>query len=135
MDENEVGRVVVDAAVQVHRALGPGLLESVYEVVLAYEVALRGLEVARQVPISIAYKDVTFAEAFRADLFVERRVIVELKCVEYVSNAHKKQLLTYLRLSDCRLGFLLNFSGAVMKSGIIRMVNGLRESPSAQDLE
>jgi len=118
---------VVDTAVAVHRGLGPGLLESVYEVILAHELQERGLRVVRQVPIAIEYHGVMFDEGFRADLVVEDKVIVELKTVEKVNNAHKKQLLTYLRLSGCKLGFLLNFGAALMKEGIVRTVNGLEE--------
>jgi|SRR5258706_2035824 GxxExxY protein len=125
MTENEIGKVVVDAAIAVHRELGPGLLESVYEIVLAYELGQRGLHVNRQVPIQIRYKDMTFDEAFRADLVVAEKVIVELKSVEQVSEAHKKQVQTYLRLRGCKLGFLLNFGEALMKRGITRVVNGL----------
>ena len=125
MTENEIGKVVVDTAVAVHRELGPGLLESVYEVVLAYELGQRGLLVQRQVPVTIRYKEITFDEAFRADLVVEEKVVVELKSVEQVSEAHKKQVQTYLRLRGCKLGFLLNFGEALMKRGITRMGNGL----------
>ena len=127
MTENEIGKIVVDAAIAVHRELGPGLLESVYEVVLAYELKQRGFRVNRQVPISILYKEMTFDEAFRADLVVEDKVIVELKSVERVSEAHKKQVQTYLRLTGCKLGFLLNFGEALMKRGITRVVNGLED--------
>jgi GxxExxY protein len=128
MTENDIGRIVVDAAVAVHRELGPGLLESVYEVILAFELGQRGLSVKRQVPISIHYKQITFDEAFRADLMVEERVVIELKSVEQISQAHKKQLLTYLRLTGCKLGFLLNFGEALMKRGITRTVNGIEDS-------
>ena len=128
MTENEIGAVIVDAALVIHRELGPGLLESVYEVVLDYELGQRGLSVQRQVPIAIHYKQMTFEEAFRADLVVESKVIIELKSVEQVSQAHKKQLLTYLRLTGCQLGFLLNFGEALMKRGITRTVNGIKDS-------
>jgi GxxExxY protein len=128
MTENEIGTVIVDAALAVHREIGPGLLESVYEVILAYELGQRGLSVKRQVPISIHYKQITFDEAFRADLVVEDKVVVELKSTEQVSQAHKKQLLTYLRLTGCKLGFLLNFGEALMKRGITRTVNGIEDS-------
>ena len=127
MSENEIGRVVVDAAVAGHRELGPGLLESVYQVILAYELKQHGLSVKRQVPIPIHYKKLTFIEAFRADLVVEEKVIIELKSVEQVSQAHKKQLLTYLRLTGCKLGFLLNFGEVLMKRGITRTVNGIED--------
>jgi len=113
----------------VHRQLGPGLLESVYEIVLAYELQQRGLGVNRQMPIPIRYQDMTFDEAFRADLLVAEKVIVELKSVEQVSEAHKKQVQTYLRLTGCKLGFLLNFGEALMKRGITRVVNGLKDRP------
>ena len=125
MTENEISKVILDSAIAVHKELGPGLLESVYEVALAYELQQRGLRVNRQVPIAIRYKDMTFDEAFRADLIVEEKVIVELKSVEQVSDAHKKQVQTYLRLTGCKLGFLLNFGEALMKRGITRVVNGL----------
>jgi GxxExxY protein len=128
MTENEIGAVIVDAAVAVHRELGPGLLESVYEVILAYELTQRGLSVTRQVPIPIRYREMIFEEAFRADLLVEGKVVVELKCLEQINQAHKKQLLTYLRLTGCKLGFLLNFGEALMKRGITRTVNGIEES-------
>jgi len=127
MTENEIGTIVVDAGVQVHREIGPGLLETVYEIVLARELHERGLSVERQVPIAIEYKGIRFDEAFRADLLVERKVIVELKSVEHVTPAHKKQIQTYLRLTGCRLGYLLNFGEALMKQGITRAVNGLPE--------
>lgn len=125
MNENEIGKITLDAAFAVHRELGPGLLESVYEAVLAAELLQRGLSVERQVPVTIRYKGMTFDEAFRADLVVEEKVIVELKSVERVSEAHKKQVQTYLRLTECKLGFLLNFGEALMKRGITRVVNGL----------
>jgi GxxExxY protein len=123
MTEDEIGREVVDVAVKVHRIVGPGLLEMVYEVVLAHELRRRGLQVERQVPIQMTYQRLTFEEAFRVDLMVEDKVIIELKSVERLSSAHKKQLLTYLRLTDKRLGYLLNFSAALMRDGIIRTVN------------
>jgi len=127
MTENEIGRQVVDAAIAVHREIGPGLLESVYETVLAHELGQRGLHVERQVPIATEYRGVVLDKAFQADLLVDNKVIVELKCVESISNAHRKQLLTYLRLSGRKLGYLLNFSEVLMKHGISRTVNGLTE--------
>ena len=127
MDENEIGREVVDAAIAVHRELGPGLLETVYEVILLDELRERGLKAKRQVPVSIEYRRKRFEEGFRADLIVEDKVILELKSVGAISNAHKKQLLTYLKLTGMRLGYLLNFGEAVMRDGITRTVNGLPE--------
>ena len=127
MHPNEIGRVVVDVAVNVHRALGPGLLESVYETVLAHEFRKHGLDVRRQVPIPIRYDDLTFDEGFRADLILNDEVIVELKSLLQLSAAHRKQIQTYLRLSGKKLGFLLNFGEALMRDGIVRAVNGLPE--------
>ena len=125
MNEEEIGKHVVDAAVKIHSRLGPGLLESVYEAVLARELQTRGLRLARQVPVSIAYEGLTFDEGFRADIIVEGKVILELKSVEQLSKVHHKQLLTYLRLSNLKLGFLLNFGADLMKDGLKRIVNGL----------
>ncbi len=94
MIENEIGKQIIDSAVQIHRELGPGLLEMVYEIILAHELRQRGLRIERQVPVAIKYQGLKFNEGFRADLIVENKVIVELKCVEKLNNAHKKQLLT-----------------------------------------
>jgi len=127
MTENEIGKIVVDAAVSLHRDLGPGLLETVYEVLLAHVLRQRGLAVERQIPIPIEYRGIRFDEGFRADIIIEGKVILELKSVEMVNNAHKKQLLTYLRLTGLKLGYLLNFGEALMKDGITRIVNRLDE--------
>ena len=127
--ENEIGTRVIEAAIAVHRELGPGLLETVYEVVLARELTERGLKVVRQAPVPITYKGIRFDEGFRADLIVEDRVILELKSVERVVPAHKKQVQTYLKLTGCKLGYLLNFGEEVMRTGITRCVNGLEEQP------
>lgn len=124
MTENEIGDIVVDSAVRIHRRLGPGLLESVYETILCYELQNRGLSVERQVPVPITYDRICFTVGFRADLVVEEKVILELKSVERLTKAHKKQLLTYLRLADKRVGYLLNFGEALMKDGICRIING-----------
>jgi GxxExxY protein len=130
MTENEIGTIVVDTAIRVHRELGPGLLESVYEIVLAHELAQHRLKVERQVPISINYKGIVFPEAFRADLLVEGKVILELKSLEQISKSHRKQIQTYLRLTGLRLGYIFNFGAALMKDGIVRAVNGLAEDGS-----
>ncbi len=127
MNENEVARCVVDAAYQVHTRLGPGLLESVYETILAYELAERGLEVRRQQPIPITYGELKFEEGFRADLIVADLVLVELKSVEVIAPVHKKQTLTYLKLSGKRLGLLINFGSPLIKDGITRIANGLTD--------
>jgi len=127
MTENEIGTIVIEAAIAVHRELGPGLMETVYEVILGRELQDRGLTVDRQVPVPIQYKGIRFDEGFRADIIVEGKVILELKSVERVTAAHKKQVQTYLRLTGCKLGYLLNFGESLMKSGITRCVNGLEE--------
>ena len=123
MTENEIAKVVVDAAYRVHVTLGPGLLESVYELALSHEMGKRGLKVERQVSVPIEYDGIQFDEGFRIDLFVERKVVVELKSVEKVLPVHKKQILTYIRLTDTRLGLLINFGAPLIKDGITRMVN------------
>ncbi len=125
MNENQVARIVVDAAFKVHTRLGPGLLESVYEEVLAYELALRRLRIERQKPLPVVYDDVRLELGYRIDMLVEDQVILELKSVEAIAAVHTKQLLTYLRLADKRLGLLINFGDALIKRGIKRIVNGL----------
>lgn len=125
MTENAVAKEVVDAAFKVHTTLGPGLLESVYEAVLAHELGLRGLEVQRQTPIAVRYEGLTFEQGFRADLVVGGLVIVEIKSTETTAPVHKKQLLTYLRLSGLKLGLLINFGAPLIKDGITRLVNKL----------
>jgi len=126
MVENELAKIIVDAAAfHIHKRLGPGLLESVYEVVLAHVLMKRELKVKRQVPVAIVYDDIKFDVGFRADLIIEDKVIVELKSVENVVPVHKKQLLTYLRLADKRLGLLINFGAELIRDGITRVVNGL----------
>ena len=125
MNENEIGTIVVDCAVRLHRDLGPGLLETVYEVILERMFHEAGLKAKRQIPISIEYKGIRFNEGFRADLIVNNRVIIELKTVESINKAHKKQVLTYLKLTGMKLGYLLNFGEAVMKNGIYRIINGI----------
>ena len=127
--ENEIGTIVVESAIEVHRQLGPGLLESVYELALSHEIAICGLMVVCQVPVPIRYKTVEFNEGFRADMIVADRVILELKSVEQIAKVHIKQLQTYLKLSDKKLGYLLNFGAPLMKDGIIRVVNRLEDDP------
>jgi len=128
MTENEIARVVVDACYHIHVHLGPGLLESVYHRVLEHELTKRGLRVRREVPVSFRYDGIEFDEGFRADLIVEDKVILELKSVENAAPVHKKQLLTYLKLTGMRLGLLINFGAPLIKDGIFRLVNGLPES-------
>jgi GxxExxY protein len=125
MNENEIGSLVVDSAVYLHKKLGPGLLESVYEVILMKLLAKKGISVQRQVSIPIEFEGEYFDEGFRLDLFIEGKVIIELKSVEKITGAHKKQLLTYLRLTGTKLGYILNFGEELMKGGIARIVNDL----------
>ena len=125
IDENRIAEIVVDSCFKVHTNLGPGLLESVYETVLAHELQKRGLSVSRQKVLPIVYDGVVLDEGFRADLIVEDLVIVELKSVEIVAPVHKKQLNTYLKLSGKRLGLLVNFGTNLIKDGITRIANGM----------
>ncbi len=128
MTENELSWEIVDAAFKLHTELGPGLLESVYEALLARELELRGLSVVRQQPISFEYRGQKFDEGFRADLIVNDLVIIELKSVEELHPSHKKQLKTYLKLTGKRLGLLVNFGAPLIKDGIHRVVLGLPDS-------
>jgi len=124
MTENEIGTIIVDTVIAIHKNLGPGLLETVYEVVLINELKKRSLSVERQMSIPIEYQGIKFDEAFRADIVIERKVILELKSIEAVTKAHKKQVLTYFKLTGYKLGYLLNFGEALMKDGISRIING-----------
>ena len=123
--ENEISKQIVDSAYRIHTALGPGLLESVYEAVLAHELESRGLRAVRQLEVPVVYRCTRIETGFRADLVVEDKVIVEIKSIEAVLVVHKKQLLTYLRLSDKRLGLLINFNVALIKDGITRIANAM----------
>jgi len=125
MDENAVAKIIVDAAFHIHVEVGPGLLESAYERILAYELSKRGLEVQRQVRLPIRYDGQEFEEALRIDMLVNQLVIVELKSVDEVNPVHRKQLMTYLRLTNKRLGLLLNFGKTLMKDGIERIANAM----------
>jgi GxxExxY protein len=134
MTENEIAKHILDAAFLVHTGLGPGVFESVYEVLLAYELRKKGLTVERQKPMSITYDGVRFDEAFRSDLVVNGRVIAELKSVEALSAVHAKQVLTQLRLSGLKLGLLINFGEAHLKNGIKRIINGQLEDKDPADV-
>ncbi len=125
MTENEIAEKVMDAPFLIHRELGPGLLESVYEGILAKILTEMRLLVERQAPVPILFQGISFEEGFRADLIVERKVIIELKSVERLQPVHSKQLLTYLRLTGCRLGLLINFGENLMKDGFKRVANGM----------
>ena len=127
MTENEIATVIVDAAYKIHKQFGPGLLESAYAAVLHYELTSRGLRVAVEQPIPLIYEAVRIEVAYKADLIVEDKVIIELKSVEKTAPVHYKQLLTYLKLADKRLGLLINFGAPLIKHGITRVVNGLSD--------
>jgi GxxExxY protein len=127
MTENAVAKEIVDVAYRMHNGLGPGLFESVYETIMASELEKRGLQVATQQVIPVVYEGTRFEMGFRADLVVENKVIVEIKSVAEIAPVHKKQLLSYLRLADKRLGLLINFNVALIKDGIARIANGLEE--------
>lgn len=127
MTENEIGTIVVEEAIALHRELGPGLLEFVYEVCLSKALEQRGLAIERQQPIPIEYRGIRFEEGFRADVVIDGKVILEIKSVEKTTRSHEKQVHTYLRLTGLKLGYLLNFGEALMKNGIERIVNGLEE--------
>jgi GxxExxY protein len=128
MNENSISKIVVDSAIYIHRELGPGLLESVYEAVLFRHLLKQGLSVKRQVVVPIEFDGEMYHEGFRADLIVEGKVILELKSIESLVPLHKKQTLTYLRFTDLKLGLLLNFGSELMKHGITRIINGKLES-------
>ena len=125
MRENEIAKIVVDAAFKIHKTLGPGLLESVYETTLDFELRKRGLAVLQQVGLPVYYEEVKLELGYRVDLIVAQKVIVEIKSVEALAPVHKRQLLTYLRLANLRLGLLINFNVELIKDGIHRVVNGL----------
>lgn len=125
MEENVIAKAVVNAAFQIHAELGPGLLESVYEVLLWDALKRQEFSVERQRPIPIVFRGIHFDEGYRADLIVNGKLLIELKSVEALSNLHKKQVLTYLRLSGLRLGLLINFNAVLIKDGIRRIANGM----------
>jgi len=125
MTENQIAAIVVDAALKIHKILGPGLLESVYQATLSYELENRGLHVARELALPVYYEAVEIDLAFRVDLLLDEKVIIEIKSIEALAPVHRAQLLTYLRLMDLRLGLLINFNVELIKDGIQRVVNRL----------
>ena len=125
MTENEISKIIVDVSYRIHTKLGPGLLESVYEAILYHELIKKGLKVERQKPVPVIWDEVYLDIGFRSDLIIENKVIVEIKSVEKLSNAHLKQLLTYIKITDLKLGLLINFNEALIKDGIKRVVYGL----------
>ena len=128
MTENEIAKIAVEAAYQIHKHFGPGLYESVYEVCLAHELRKRGLRVERQVAVGLQYDSIKFDEAFCADIIIEGKVILEIKAIEEIRRIHKKQLLTYLRLTGLSVGLLINFGAPTLGTGIKRVVNGFAPS-------
>ena len=132
VNENEIAQQIVDAAYKIHYTLGPGLLESAYQAILIYELQKRGLRIEAEKPVPVVYESIKLDVGFRADLIVEDKVIVELKSIEQIAPVHKKQLLTYLRLADKRLGLLINFGAPLIKDGITRIANHLEEQPPAK---
>ena len=125
MDENAIGTIVLGAAIRVHSRLGPGLLESAYRTCLAHELRKANLLVREEASISIRYEDVAIEDGYRADLVIADKVVIELKSMDAILPVHRAQLLTYLRLGDFKLGYLLNFKVAQLRNGIVRLVNGL----------
>lgn len=125
MEENEISKILIDIFIKVHRKLGQGLFESVYEEVICYELEKRGIKYKRQQEISVIYDNLKMDMGFRADIIVEDKVIVELKSVELLAPVHHKQLLTYLKLTNVKLGLLVNFNVNLVKDGIVRIVNNL----------
>lgn len=120
---NDVTGEIIDAAIKIHKVLGPGLFESVYEEVMAYELNKRNLIVERQKDIPVHYEEITLDIGFRADLIINREVVVELKSVELIKPVHKKQVLTYLRLTGNKIGLLINFNEELLKDGVTRLIN------------
>lgn len=127
MNENEVAKIAVDVAFQLHSTLGPGLLESVYQELYVFKLRERGLSVETEIQLPVVYEGKQFTSTFRIDILIEKKLVIELKSVETVLPVHKKQLLTYLRLSGLKLGLLINFGSAYIKDGIERIINGTLE--------
>ena len=124
MSENDISKKIIGAAIEVHKSLGPGLLESAYETCLAYELEQQGLHVQQQLPLPVVYKDVKLNAGYRIDILVENKVIIEIKSVDNLADIHTAQLLTYLKLKDLKLGLLVNFNVVLLKNGLKRILNG-----------
>ena len=125
--ENELSELVLGKCIKIHKELGPGLFESVYEDIITYELSKAGLACQNQVELPVQYDGKTFERGFRADMIVDEKLLLELKSVEKLTSTHKKQILTYLRLSDLKLGLIINFNERLLKNGIVRIVNNLEE--------
>ena len=126
---NQITEAIIGAAVDIHRTLGPGLLESAYEACLVFELAERGLKIEQQKPLPIVYREVKLDCGYRLDILVEESVIVEVKSIDQIAPIHKAQLLSYLKLSGCKVGLLINFNVKVLKDGVVRMVNDFPDAP------
>ncbi len=124
MTYNELSGIILEAAIDIHRRLGPGLLESVYQTILAHELTKRGLNVKKEIPIPLVWDNLHFDVGFRADMVVNDLILIELKCVEEIARVHKKQVLTYLRLTGKKLGLLINFGDETLRDGVSRIING-----------
>jgi GxxExxY protein len=135
MEINDITGIIIEEAIKIHSDLGPGLLESVYEEILSYQLSKRGLSVKRQTPIPVFYEEVKMEIGFRSDLIVENKVIVEIKSVESIAPVHPKVLLTYLKLTGITVGLLINFNESVLKNGIKRIVNNYISASSAPQRE
>lgn len=125
MNENELSKVVFEAGLKIHKKLGPGLFEHVYEECIFYELQKIGLNIEKQKLLPIKYEDLIIENAYRLDIIVENKLILEIKSVEFINPSHKAQLLTYLKMTNCKLGLLINFQNDTFKSGVTRVVNGL----------
>jgi len=125
MTENEIAQIVFECGLKVHRALGPGLLESAYEACLYYELNRKNLKVEKQKALPLIYEDVKLDEGYRIDLMIENKLIIEIKAVEALNDLHLAQILTYLKLSNCKLGLLINFNTLLFKNGVKRVINGI----------
>ncbi len=125
MHENDIATIILGCAIEVHKQLGPGLLESAYEACLVYELKEKGLNVIQQAALPVIYKDVKLEAGYRIDVLVENKVIIEIKSVDALADIHLAQVLTYLKLKDVKLGLLINFNSVLLKEGIKRVVNGL----------
>jgi len=125
MTENELSKIIFDLGMKIHKTLGPGLLESVYEECLFYEIKKNGLYVEKQKALPLIYEDIKLEAGYRIDLWVEKKLIIEIKSVEALNDLHLAQILTYLKLSDCKLGLLINFNTVLFKNGVRRVVNNL----------
>lgn len=125
MDENELSKIVFELGLKIHKKFGAGLFENVYEECLYYELKKAGLKVERQKTLPIIYEELRIENAFRVDLIVENKLILEIKTVDFINDVHKSQILTYLKLTNCKLGLILNFRTDIFKNGVKRVVNGL----------